>query len=113
MHSPKCVGPPGRKKKPARKGGFVLSRTPPEASGRARIDVAGEQRVADAIKRSGSRDFWRLSVLKLLPEETREYVPAVLAAQQLGGVSVYATEAEASRGQQSGTVVYAQVGGME
>ena len=74
---------------------------------------AGEQRVADAIKQSGSRDFWRLSVLKLLPEETREYVPAVLAAQQLGGVSAYATEAEASRGQPSGTVVYAQVGGME
>lgn len=75
---------------------------------------AGEQRVANAMKRGRSRDFWRLSVLKLLPEETREYVPAVLAAQRLGSVSApYANEVEGSRGQSSGTVVYAQIGGMQ
>jgi membrane-bound lytic murein transglycosylase D len=75
---------------------------------------AGEQRVLDAIKRSGSRDFWRLSTLRLLPEETREYVPAVLAAQQLGGVHAeHPREAEATPRQQQGSVVYAQVGGME
>jgi len=74
---------------------------------------AGEQRVANAMKRGGTRDFWRLSVLKLLPEETREYVPAVLAAQRLGNASApYASESEGSRGQSLGTVVYAQLGGM-
>lgn len=41
---------------------------------------AGEQRVLAAIARSGARDFWSLSRLRLLPAETREYVPAVLAS---------------------------------
>jgi len=30
--------------------------------------------------RKDKRDFWHLYRLKLLPEETREYVPKVLAA---------------------------------
>ena len=68
---------------------------------------AGEQRVADAVRRAGSRDFWRLSALKLLPEETRKYVPAVLAAQQLGGV------VQPSAAPQPAPVVYAEVGGVE
>jgi membrane-bound lytic murein transglycosylase D len=75
---------------------------------------AGEQRVLDAIRRSGSRDFWRLSTMRLLPEETREYVPAVLAAQQLGGAHAEpARQDEATPRQQRGSVVYAQVGGMD
>jgi soluble lytic murein transglycosylase-like protein len=41
---------------------------------------AGEGRVLAAIERGQSRDFWRLAALGLLPEETRRYVPAVLAA---------------------------------
>ncbi len=39
---------------------------------------AGEARVAAAIERAGTRDFWRLAAVGLLPEETRRYVPAVL-----------------------------------
>lgn len=38
---------------------------------------AGEHRVARAIRSAGSRDFYQLSRLRLLPEETRRYVPAV------------------------------------
>lgn len=40
---------------------------------------AGEGRVRRAMERSGSRDFWQLP----LPEETRHYVPRVLAVQWL------------------------------
>jgi len=41
---------------------------------------AGEGRVAAAIERAGSRNFWELAAQRLLPEETRRYVPAVLTA---------------------------------
>ncbi|HEV8383969.1 MAG TPA: lytic transglycosylase domain-containing protein, partial [Candidatus Acidoferrales bacterium] len=44
---------------------------------------AGEQRVASAIERGGTRDFWQLAQQQLLPEETRRYVPAVLGLQNL------------------------------
>jgi len=47
----------------------------------------GEQRVQRAVERSGSSDFIQLSSLRLLPQETRNYVPAVLSAMQLLGVS--------------------------
>lgn len=40
---------------------------------------AGENRVERALKRRGAGDFWTLSRLSALPEETRRYVPAVLA----------------------------------
>lgn len=40
----------------------------------------GEDAVERAMERGGSRDFWILSQRKLLPAETRAYVPAVLAA---------------------------------
>jgi hypothetical protein len=46
---------------------------------------SGEGRVQSAIERSGSRDFWTLAADGYLPRETRAYVPAVLAAQILGG----------------------------
>ena len=48
---------------------------------------AGEQAVQRAIDRSGSRDFWTLSGRRLLPAETRNYVPAVLAALNLFGTT--------------------------
>ena len=48
---------------------------------------AGEQAVQRAIQRARSDDFVRLSSLRLLPEETRNYVPAVLSAMQLLGGS--------------------------
>jgi hypothetical protein len=41
---------------------------------------AGEDRVEEAISKAQSRDFSRLSRLRLLPEETLNYVPAVLSA---------------------------------
>jgi membrane-bound lytic murein transglycosylase D len=47
---------------------------------------AGEQLVRNAVLKSGTRDFVRLSNSGLLPAETREYVPAVLAASTLLGV---------------------------
>lgn len=40
----------------------------------------GEDAVQRAMERGASRDFWSLSERKLLPAETRAYVPAVLAA---------------------------------
>jgi Transglycosylase SLT domain len=48
---------------------------------------AGEQRVQRAVERAGITDFIQLSSLRLLPQETRNYVPAVLSAMQLLGVS--------------------------
>lgn len=44
---------------------------------------AGEQRVTNAIERGGTRDFWQLAQRRLLPEETRRYVPAVLNNEKL------------------------------
>jgi membrane-bound lytic murein transglycosylase D len=40
---------------------------------------AGEGRVERALERLGARDFWTLSRVAALPDETRRYVPAVLA----------------------------------
>jgi soluble lytic murein transglycosylase-like protein len=40
---------------------------------------AGEGRVERALERLGARDFWTLSRFAALPDETRRYVPAVLA----------------------------------
>src|SRR5664279_5731901 len=48
---------------------------------------AGEQRVQREVERAGTQDFIQLSGLRLLPQETRNYVPAVLSAMQLLGVS--------------------------
>jgi membrane-bound lytic murein transglycosylase D len=41
---------------------------------------AGEGRVDYAIRRSGVRDFWKLSRTRHLKRETRHYVPKLLAA---------------------------------
>jgi len=40
---------------------------------------AGEGSIDSAIARSGSRDFWHLHRSNYLPQETRNYVPAILA----------------------------------
>jgi hypothetical protein len=42
---------------------------------------AGEQRVSRAVERGGTRDFWRLAELQLLPMETQRYVPAILGGR--------------------------------
>jgi membrane-bound lytic murein transglycosylase D len=41
---------------------------------------AGQGRVERAIKRTGSRDYWTISQSRHLVRETRNYVPAILAA---------------------------------
>lgn len=43
----------------------------------------GEGRVAKVIRRTGIRDFWTLADRGLMPQETANYVPAVLAASHL------------------------------
>jgi soluble lytic murein transglycosylase-like protein len=43
---------------------------------------AGEDAISRAISRSGSREFDVLSLKRAIPEETRKYVPAVLAAMR-------------------------------
>ena len=45
---------------------------------------AGEDRVQRALDRLGARDFWTLRRHSALPEETRRYVPAVLARMNNG-----------------------------
>lgn len=40
----------------------------------------GEPRVMDAVIKNGRADFWDLHARALLPEETRNYVPKILAA---------------------------------
>ncbi|MFZ5928176.1 MAG: lytic transglycosylase domain-containing protein [Acidobacteriota bacterium] len=44
---------------------------------------AGEARIAGLIKRTGIVDYWQLARNGLLPRETQDYVPAILAARQL------------------------------
>lgn len=41
---------------------------------------AGEGRIQKALTVSPKSDFWTLAELRLIPEETRQYVPSVLAA---------------------------------
>lgn len=43
----------------------------------------GEGRVARVIRRTGIRDFWTLADRGLMPQETANYVPSVLAASRL------------------------------
>jgi len=42
---------------------------------------SGEERVAQSIARGETKNFWELAQRRLLPRETRDYVPAVLAAR--------------------------------
>ena len=44
----------------------------------------GELRVLRAVMKGKTRDFWELSAKKLLPRETRNYVPKFLAAATIG-----------------------------
>lgn len=48
---------------------------------------AGENALQRAVERAGTRDFVQISSLRLLPQETRNYVPAVLSAMELLGAS--------------------------
>lgn len=40
----------------------------------------GENRIRRLIQRHGTNDFWKLADLKVLPEETINYVPKIIAA---------------------------------
>jgi len=44
---------------------------------------AGEGRIRSAIRRSGSKDFWRIAGTRYIRRETKNYVPAILAATML------------------------------
>lgn len=44
----------------------------------------GEGRISRVIRRTGSRDFWSLARRRVIPPETRGYVPAFLAALTIG-----------------------------
>ncbi len=46
---------------------------------------AGQHAVQSALLRSGAKTFWELRAGRALPEETRNYVPAVLSAMRLLG----------------------------
>ena len=48
---------------------------------------SGEGRVARVIRRTGVRDFWTMAERGLLPQETINYVPSILAASYLLGTS--------------------------
>lgn len=45
---------------------------------------AGESRIMGAIMRGKTRDFWELVRLKVLPSETMDYIPKVIAAYIVG-----------------------------
>jgi hypothetical protein len=57
----------------------------------------GEGRVAKVIHRTGIRDFWTMADRGLLPQETANYVPSVLAAWHLLGTSGYSSSTGESR----------------
>lgn len=44
----------------------------------------GEYRILRTIEKTGIKDFWQMSLKGLLPQETTNYVPAVLAAITVG-----------------------------
>jgi peptidoglycan lytic transglycosylase D len=44
----------------------------------------GDGKVQQAIDRTGSRDFWKLHKTPLLPDETKNFVPAIHAATLIG-----------------------------
>jgi hypothetical protein len=70
---------------------------------------AGDRAVQRAVRRAGSRDFATLSALRLLPAETRAYVPAVLAAARFfGGGELQEVEQRLGGG---GAILYATPAG--
>ena len=59
---------------------------------------AGEDAISRAISRAGSREFDVLSLKRAIPEETRKYVPAVMAAmRKIGDPKVLAGLTEVVR----------------
>jgi membrane-bound lytic murein transglycosylase D len=46
---------------------------------------SGEPRVMEAVVKNGRANFWELYDKQLLPKETRDYVPKILAAIKVVG----------------------------
>ena len=66
---------------------------------------AGEDRVAQAMRRAGARDFWTLRRKSALPDETLRYVPAALAKLHSHNAGI--TAAPAVRDPEPARIVYA------
>ena len=71
---------------------------------------AGKQAVERAVQKSRTDNFWTLSSQRLLPEETRNYVPAVLSAMQLFGDGLPPAAQATSRRSSRSEWVYATAG---
>jgi membrane-bound lytic murein transglycosylase B len=71
---------------------------------------AGEKAVQRAIDRAGTPDFIQLSSLRLLPQETRNYVPAVLSAMQLLGASDLPLEQRQTAKRNGPSIIFAASG---
>jgi membrane-bound lytic murein transglycosylase D len=68
---------------------------------------AGEQVLQKAVNRGGSSNFFQLSDLRLLPQETRNYVPEVLSVMRLHGSQQLPEGATATRSSDSSELVFA------
>jgi membrane-bound lytic murein transglycosylase D len=71
---------------------------------------AGEEALQRAVERGGSADFLQLTTQRLLPQETRNYLPAVLSAMQLLGARQLPNPPEALRSNGSGELIFAVPG---
>lgn len=69
---------------------------------------AGQDAVQKAMQRSGGTSFWELSAGRRLPKETRNYVPAVLAAMKLLGADAPSHFAQPQRS--TAPWIYASIG---
>jgi hypothetical protein len=67
---------------------------------------SGEALVQKAVTRAGTKDFWSLSSRGDLPQETRNYVPAVLAAMNWKGSTSF-TARRTGRQRANGEIVIA------
>ena len=70
---------------------------------------AGEETVSRAIARTGSREFDVLSLKRAIPEETRKYVPAVLAQMWVMSDSQH-PQPSTPAGHGNNSLVYASMG---
>jgi membrane-bound lytic murein transglycosylase MltF len=72
---------------------------------------AGEQVLQKSVERAGSSsDFLQLSALRLLPQETRSYVPAVLSVMQLLGNHQLPDAPKVARNSGSSELIFAVPG---
>jgi len=72
---------------------------------------AGEDALQRAVRHAASSDFLQLSNLRLLPQETRNYVPAVLSVMQLLGNRQLPIPPSRGAETQSSAPVFAVIGG--